>query len=546
MKIKSLIFLFLIFILSFIINADLFNRGLPLTHDGQDHIARIANFYKNLEDSNIVPRWAPDLNWGYGHPILMFLYPLPSYIASFFHFVGFSFVDSAKIVFGLSVVLSGISMYMWLSSFLPEEAGFTAAILYMFTPYRFVENYVRGDIGESLSFVFPPLIFYFLFKLSKKINWKYFLFTGFSVDLLVLSHNAVSLMFIPLVILYGLFLLLQLKNKKSFLISFVCSIILGLSLSAFFWIPGLFEGKYTLRNIVTAGEYVSRFVPISKILYSPWSYGITGQFSVQIGIINLLGLVLTPLIVYLFYKKRNKLNLLTLILCFYTGICIFLMLKESNFIWEKLTILQNFQFPWRFLLPTVFTTSAIIALLITVIPKKIKLVFSVTIVLLILFLNKNYWHASGCLIKPESFFTTIYYGTTDTGESAPIWSVRFMEKPAKSDLEVIDGKAITSEILRSSTIHEYLIRAEKNSYIKENTLYFPGWEVLVDGKPTSVEFQNPQSRGILTFSVSRGLHDITVVFKETKLRLVSDIISLVSILFIVVYSGFIFIKKRYL
>lgn len=93
----------ILIVIGFIPVIPLFHAGLPITHDGQDHVARIANFYASLSEGNIIPRWAENLNWGYGHPILMFLYPLPSYLASFFHFLGFSFVDSVKIVFGVVV-----------------------------------------------------------------------------------------------------------------------------------------------------------------------------------------------------------------------------------------------------------------------------------------------------------------------------------------------------------------------------------------------------------------------------------------------------------
>ena len=112
-KIKKFWLIFLIFI-SLIPLFDLFRSGLPLTHDGQDHVARIANFYQSLSEGNIIPRWAANLNWGFGHPVLMFLYPLPSYIASFFHFLNLSLVDSTKIIFGLGFVLSGIFMYLWI------------------------------------------------------------------------------------------------------------------------------------------------------------------------------------------------------------------------------------------------------------------------------------------------------------------------------------------------------------------------------------------------------------------------------------------------
>src|SRR3989344_780218 len=139
---------------------DLLHPGLPVTHDGQDHVARIANFYQSLSEGNVVPRWAANLNWGYGHPILMFLYPLPSYIASLFHAIGFSFIDSTKLVFAVSYIASIVTMYLWIRAAWGSVAGFTAAILYGFAPYRFVDLYVRGAIGEHVAFIFPPLICY--------------------------------------------------------------------------------------------------------------------------------------------------------------------------------------------------------------------------------------------------------------------------------------------------------------------------------------------------------------------------------------------------
>ena len=68
------------------------HEGIPLTHDGRIHIARIANFYASLTEGNVVPRWASNLNWGYGSPIIEFVYPLTSYVASLFH-VCWIFVD---------------------------------------------------------------------------------------------------------------------------------------------------------------------------------------------------------------------------------------------------------------------------------------------------------------------------------------------------------------------------------------------------------------------------------------------------------------------
>src|SRR3989339_786043 len=89
----------ILFFISLLPLIGLVPNSLPITHDGADHVARIANFFQGLSEGVIIPRWASNLNWGYGHPILMFLYPLSSYIGSFFHTLGFSFVSSVNLVF---------------------------------------------------------------------------------------------------------------------------------------------------------------------------------------------------------------------------------------------------------------------------------------------------------------------------------------------------------------------------------------------------------------------------------------------------------------
>ena len=533
-------FLILLILLSIIPLFDLLKPGLPITHDGQDHVARIANFYQNLSEGNIIPRWAPNLNWGYGHPILMFLYPLPSFAASLFHFLGFSLVDSLKIVFGLTFSLSGIFMYLWLREFLGDYPGFIGGLLYMFAPYRFVDLYVRGAIGEHVAFVFLPLILYFLLKLSKEKVFNSFTLIGGALSLagLFLSHNAVSIMFLPIAILYSVFLLFTNRKRKQLIYKYLGVLILGIGLSSFFLLPAFFEGKYTLRDIVTAKDYATRFSDVSKFISGTWSYGISGQFSVQIGIVHWIFAILALPLTFFLYKKKNKMwILISGALLIFAG-AVFLMIPQSHLVWDKLTILQKFQFPWRFLSIVVFITSLFGAAALSQF-KKNQILFVIIFAAVILFSNKDFWHARGFLVKDESFFTGIYNSTTDTGESSPIWSVRFMEKRPKNHAEIIMGPAKLSEVYRSSTKHEYKINADSITRVRENTLYFPGWNVFIDSKKTNIEFQDPDNRGLITFFVPKGLHNIKISFGETNLRLFSDIISFVSIgaLFILIWKN---------
>ncbi len=543
---KRHIFLIVLILISIIPVLDLFKPGLPLTHDSQDHVARIANFYQNLSEGNIIPRWAGNLNWGYGHPILEFLYPLPSYLASLFHFLGFILVDSIKLVFGISFVLSGIAMHVFIRELLKDEkAAFLAGLLYMIAPYRFVDLYVRGAIGEHVAFIFPPLVFYFIYKLSKNHSWLYLIGGAVSFALLNLAHNAISLMFMPLFSLFGLFLFLQSKKKIQLGVTYLMTIILGFGLSAFFWLPAFMEGKYTLRDIVTGGgEYTASFVVWKDFFDLVWSYGGSVGLSKQIGIVHWIGIFSSIISTYYLYIKKNKLWVISLGSFIILGITLFLMTLESNPIWQTITILQKFQFPWRFLSLTVFLSALLGAIAFHVFPDKYKKILLLILVIGLLVVSKDYWHAKGFLQKEESFYKGIYNGTTDTGESAPIWSVRFMEKRPASRVEIISGKGSIKEIKRNFTKRQYEVEASERTRIVENTLYFPGWNVLVDGNPVVVEFQDQNHRGLITFYVDKGSHKVEIKFGETKLRAFADIISAATVV-ILIFLCFSKTKKRF-
>jgi len=510
----------------------LFYSGLPVTHDGKDHVARIANFYLSLQEGVLIPRWAPNLNWGYGHPILMFLYPFPSYASSLFHAVGFSLIDSVKVVFGLSFLLSGAAMYLWVAKAYNRYAGVAAAILYMFAPYRFVDLYVRGALGEHVAFIFLPLIMYFLLKLSQKIDSVTICLGALSLAGLLLSHNAISIMFIPIFVLYGLFLLLHTEKKMVFFISSLTSIFLGFALAAFFWIPALIEGKYTLRTIVTDTDYGKRFVPFMDFVYGSWSFGGTDMLSKQVGIVQWIMIFLTLGVSWNWYKRKNKawqVGFGSIIIFLLT---LFIMSEQSKIIWDTIKILQNFQFPWRFLAITVFITAFCGGLVVYALPKKRALYAVILISVAVVLLSVSYWRVNGYLLLPDTFFQNIYEGTTDTGESAPIWSVRFMEKKPKSHIEVIEGSAFIHEKKRSTVQHAYAIQAEEKVRIRENTLYFPGWEVFVDNAQIQPEFQDPKHRGLLTFYVEKGAHEVVVRFTDTKVRYVSNSITLFALVIV--------------
>jgi len=531
----------ILFIISLLPLIGLLPTGLPMTHDGSDHVARIANFFLSLSEGNVIPRWASNLNWGYGHPILMFLYPMSSYIGSLFHALGFSFVDATKIVFGVSYIASVLAMYVWIKAAFGERAGIIAALLYGFAPYRFVDLYVRGAIGEHVAFIFPPLICYFLYLLARasqnKINKKslYVISASFSTAALILSHNAIAIMFLPIIALYVLYIFFtDAKKSMRFLALSVFCIVFGFGLSAFFWMPALFEGKFTLRDIVTQDGVNGRFVPWTWFFYSPWNYGQGNDITKSVGIASWIGLIASCFVVWKIKERSVRMFIIAGMSIFIMSI--FMMTSASGFIWQKISLLQKFQFPWRFLSVTVFISAILSGVSIaSIIERKIYGKRIVGNYLVIIFCivtvitTMNMWKPKGYTAKPDSYYSGVYESTTDTGESSPIWSVRFMEHFPTASMDIASGSVLITKGRRTTTVREYVLNAKEPARLVENTLYFPGWKVYVDGIQTGVQFQDPTYRGLITFRVTEGEHTVRIVFEDTKMRRISNMISLASI-----------------
>jgi len=529
--------------------ASLLVSGLPVTHDGQDHVARIANFYQSLTEGNIVPRWAGDLNWGYGHPILMFLYPLPSYIASLFHAIGFSFVDSTKLVFATAFVLSMAGMYVWASAVWGMWPAAAASMLYGFAPYRFVDLYVRGAIGEHMAFVFLPFALWGLYNAAASAGRNtrrgfrdVFLgegVIGLATASLVLSHNAMSIMFLPLIAAYALYLYTGIKKgKRRFAVTAGISVLFGFALSAFFWVPAYFEGKYTLRDIVTADSLSSRFASFADFVYSPWNYGGTATLPKSLGLAQ-WGVIAAAVV---FLIQKRKLPMLWGAAAALAG-SLFLMTSVSAPIWESVRLLQKFQFPWRFLSVSVSALAVMGAVIVASSGKK-QAAATCLIAVTALAGTWNMWRPQAFRVYQESFFTGVYESTTDTGESSPVWSVRFMEHRPESPMEVISGDADISEGQRTSTEHEYYIKAKTPVRLVENTLYFPGWTITADGMPLNLQFQDPSYRGLMTFELPRGEYTVRAEFRETKLRMLADAVSIAGFGAFMVFLGTISVWQK--
>ena len=102
----------------------------------------------------------------------------------------------------------------------------------------------------------------------------------------------------------------------------------------------------------------------------------------------------------------------------------------------------------------------------------------------------------------------------------------------KLPIETIKGEAEIKQIYRSPTDHEYLIDAKTDVIIKENTLYFPNWTLLINNSPHPIYFKDPKYMGVITFKLNPGTYKAELRFENTRLRTISQLSSITALLFI--------------
>ena len=311
---------------------------------------------------------------------------------------------------------------------------------------------------------------------------------------------------------------------------------LGLSLAAFYWVPAIVEHRYTYGDVHMQKIFLSHFAPFanfflpnvlnSKVLQ-------TEGISVQIGLFHVIAIFFS---VYLFLRKKLDTNTKKLIAysLLLIALSLFLMEPLSKPIWEKVSYLRQFQFPWRFLSIVVFASS-----LLSISFFHFKLMSKKSVYLGIIFLvvvsTAYYWRPGMGYDKiDETYYWNFPLDTTYYGETDLRWSAGSKYSYAPEPVSVVRGEATVSGYQRKTQHRMYTVEAETDATLVDHTQFYPGWKVFVDNNPVEVQFQDQNWRGLLEYSVPSGRHEVRVVFGENKLRLITDIVSVMSLLVFVV------------
>lgn len=362
-------------------------------HDARHSVYFLFQFDKAIRDGVLYPRWAPDFAFGYGYPFFNIYGPLSSYAGELLHLAGLDIVTSVKTVFGLSVLLSGLAMYLFVARLLGRPAGLVAALVYVYLPYHLFDLYVRAALAESVGFVFLPLTLWGFYEAVTRPRLPALLGAALAYAGLMFTSNLLALLFTPILGIYVAYILIwqfganwQNRHRENLSLpaehqggpaeagsngssagrtlpvkTFIRSLFppafvlaLGLGLSGIFVLPVLAEARFVRTDQWFGGRYAfgEDFVEIFQLFSPRWGFGASipgpdDETGFQ------LGLAATVLFVLSFWTvPRLGQRWVRRSLYFFQGatlVLLFLTIPLSTTVWEMLSLAQFAQFPWRLL-----------------------------------------------------------------------------------------------------------------------------------------------------------------------------------------------------
>ena len=469
-------------------------------HDSQAHLVRLYQYDLALRDGQILPAWAGDLYGGKGYPVFIFAYPLPYLIAEGFHLVGFSLQAAIKATFILAYLLSSFTMYVFAVNFFKSSlAGFVSALLWTWAPYVFVKMFVTASLGEIVSYLFIPITFYTLQRLLAKQDFNRGLWFGLALGGWIMAHPATVTMFAPLL---GLVVLSRISKRS--LTNLSWGIALALGLSAWYFFPALLEAKFTHFNEFVSHQYVNEFVPFKRLVYSKWGTGPPGisdnPLSQQIGLAQWGAIILTAI----WLIKSRRFNSIWPYLVGF-GLSLFLMLEVSRPVWDLPTPLQSLSPPWRLLIVAVFTAAVSAGWLIKQLPLKAKWLAMAGLMFLALYGNRNHIRINERVDYSQEWLKEYTGVATGWNEHLPIWV-------KETDFSRPASPPPSGQL---------------------NTLYYPGWQVAVDGIRVPIW---PSANGLIEFATPSAGAKIEAKFVKTPLRQSAYLISLVTLAGLIIYG----------
>lgn len=550
----------------------LLKPGFFRVHDFT-HAARIHEMKLGLMAGHFPVRWSQNFGYGYGMPLFEFYAPLPFLFGALVSFAGLPLEYVLKLLWLIPSLVTVIMTYHLGKKVWGEAEGLVLAAVVTLAPYRAVNLFVRGAVSELWAMMSFPIIAYGLIMMIKRerFGWVW-LWCGLSI--LFLSHNLMTLLFLPFSVALGAVLLLQewlRQPKKPQLLVLARTVgeialtyLAAMGTAAFYLFPALVEKDLTKVGAIFSGYFYfgNHFVFIRQLWQDTWQYG-GSSFGPEDGISFFLGwgqigLLIVMLGVGLFLawtffqafkqsdqRRYRAASLLTLGLWGGLWLLAQLMsLGRSLVIWEAIPLLEVVQFPWRWLGVSSFILGLLGAASLAVITySKLKWIVVTMVIALSLITSVRYFKPEAQLADlNEYYYLDSQRIRSEMSETLNDYIPKqvVLNPDSKLDPATWVARGLASSSAKVTVVREVphykelLVETLPASQSAQPTQLelavadFPGWQVRIDDK-TTPHLQTPQGLIMVELPASTGRYKVEALFAATPVRFWSDMLSMFSL-----------------
>ena len=215
-------------------------------------------------------------------------------------------------------------------------------------------------------------------------------------------------------------------------------------------------------------------------------------------------------------------------------ISVFLMLPVSKTLWDNISYLRYFQFPFRFL---AFTTVASVLIISIGISKlkymRVKILLGFLIILPVFLWQRQYLQPVRYLSISEYKAEDICRTTTWEQEFLPVWTKKCL--PINNTLPFIiekDEEVNVSDLKISKGGREISFKTSgQDGGLTVKRYYFPGWTARVDNK--MVKIIPAGQYGLIKLDIPSGNRQVEIDFEDSLIRKIGNTISSVALFFLI-------------
>lgn len=546
---------FLILIAAISIMPFVFKSSIHSQDDLIFHKERLENYYLSVRQLDFFPKVFPTMAGGYGYGADIFYPSLFLLPFALFRLIGCSFVQAYYLFQFCLSLATGISAFYVFKRLTTQRAAYIGTLLYTLSTYRLIDQSVRGALGETLAFIFLPLVLLGVYEVSVG-NQQRWWFLGIGMSGILSSHLITA--FYTAIIVMILFLGALIKNQLDIRIrisAMLKAILLGGLLTAWIILPMLEQLSALSFNLtnVSLGQNALNY-QLGQLLTNsistvtePWN-----NLSPNIGICLVIVLV-SALITWKQTRLATKLVTLLALTLF--------ALSTNLFPWSlfKDTIFATIQFPWRLLIFVSLAASLLACQLVMEHPKAQRPSFIMVITALVFIItlgfNSNVLHQTtimGFAPLTNEDYLTQRHADIGYGQEYLVQGTNYNElKEAPHKYITVNGKRwlnfdqqVIQQTYKTTTIQLPVNAVSTGEMtISVPLFYYVGYQVVTE---QGVFLESYSENGLVTFISPGNTNSFTITYEHTTTQRLALLLSSLTLVVTCIWflSSYIIAKKK--